>query len=76
MDGKPENKTSAAQLAATRRYMAKAVDKYTVTARKGHRAAWERKAAERGQSLNGWIVATLDSAAGIDGPGAGDSPKE
>ena len=65
-----------AQKQAQKKWNAANLERLSLSFKKGHRGAWERKAAESGLTLSAWVLATLDSAAGIDGPGAGDSPKE
>lgn len=59
-----KNKTSAAQLAASRRYQAQHTEKLTVSARKGTRQRWQAAADAAGaRSLTNWIISTLDAAA-------------
>lgn len=66
---KPERKTSAAQLAAVKRWNAKNRDHLSLSyAKKGlHRERWEEAAARKGQTLTKWALAALDEAAARQG---------
>lgn len=60
-------KTSDAAKRAAIKYMEKNIDKFTISAPKGRRAAWQEAADHaEARSLTAWIISTLDDAAAVE----------
>ena len=55
-------KTSAAKIAANNRYSAKAYDRISLMVHKGEREQIQAHAAERGESVNGFINRAIKEA--------------
>lgn len=71
-----QKRTSDAQRRAVAKWNAANVEKLNLTFKKGHREKWQAAADRAGATLTQWVLATLDSAAGIDGAEKIDGPKE